>query len=414
MYRKSHVAIFVAVLASLILAACAPAATPEAPTAAPQIIEKTVVVNQTQVVEKTVVSVITATPAPKPTTLPAGSVTINGAGATFPLPIYTEWIFAYQYVDPSVALNYQGIGSGGGKNGIIDNTLDFAGSDSVMNADNYTKGVDLQMYPAIAGAVVPIYNVTFDKYDPAKDPALPAIILDRQTLADIYQGKVTTWNADAIVKLNPALKDHLPAKPITIAYRSDASGTTEIFTNALASFSADWQTKIGAGSAIDWKKSTAKGIGGKGNAGVAGAVQNTPNSIGYVELNYAVANKIPFTQLINKAGKTVSADAKSLASAINDFAAAFDDKLNAKIVDGPGDGSWPIAGYSYLILHTKSMKDCTKAQKLLEYITWTLNDATAAKKAAELGYAVLPDAVRAKVIAKLGEVTCNNAPVLKK
>jgi phosphate transport system substrate-binding protein len=143
-------------------------------------------------------------------------------------------------------------------------------------------------------------------------------------------------------------------------------------------------------------------------------VQNTPNSIGYVELNYAVANKIAFTKLINKSGKTVAADAKSLASAINDFAGAFDEKLNATIVDGPGEGSWPIAGYSYLILHTKNMEDCVKAQKLLEYITWTLTDPIAAKKAAELGYAVLPDAVRAKVLAKLGEVTCKSQPVLKK
>ncbi len=408
MRRNTYVAILFTLLASLILAACAPVAA-----AAPQTVEVTKVVEKTTMVEKTVVSVVTATPEPKAADLPDGSITINGAGATFPLPIYTEWVYAYQYVDPSVVLNYQGIGSGGGKKGIIDGTIDFAGSDSVLKAEEYTAGKDLQMYPAVAGAVVPIYNIAFEKYDPAKDPALPALILDRQTLADIYSAKIKTWNDPAILALNPGLKDKLPAKQITAVHRSDGSGTTEIFTNALAVFSKDWEGK--AGSAVEWPVDKAgNGIGGKGNQGVAGAVQNTPNALGYVELNYAVANKIPFAQMVNKAGKTVTADAKSLSSAINDFASAFSDKLTAKIVDGAGDGSWPIAGYSYLILHTSSMKDCVKAQKLLEYIVWTLNDGAAAKKAADLGYAVLPDAVKQTVLAKLGEVTCDSKPVLNK
>ena len=298
MHRTTRIALFVALLASLILAACAPAAP-----ASPQTIEVTKVVKETSVVEKTVVSVVTATPETQPTELPAGSVQINGAGATFPLPIYTEWVYAYQYVDPSVIINYQGIGSGGGKKGIIDGTIDFAGSDSILKAEEYTNGKDLQMVPAIAGAIVPIYNIKFEKYDAAKDPALKALILDRQTLADIYFAKIKTWNDPAILALNPDLKDKLPAQPITVVHRSDGSGTTEIFTNSLAAFSTDWAGK--AGSAVEWPVDKAgNGIGGKGNQGVAGAVQNTPNSIGYVELNYAIANKIPFTQMVNKAGKT--------------------------------------------------------------------------------------------------------------
>lgn len=338
----------------------------------------------------------------------AGSIQINAGGATFPLPVYTEWTYAYQSVDPSVAINYQGIGSGGGKKGIIDRTLDFAGSDSLLTADEYTKGGDLQMYPTLAGAVVVIYNL--EGYDASKDPAL---VLDRQTLADIYQGKIKTWNDPAIVKLNPGLKV-LADKPITVAHRSDGSGTTEIFTNSLSSFSSDWKTNVGAGTSVEWPVDKAgNGVGGKGNQGVAGVVQNTKNSLGYVELSYAVANKIPYAQMMNKAGKPVTANAASLASAMSDYKDAFDAKLTAKIVDGGGEGTWPIAGYTYLVLHTTSMEDCAKADKILGYMKWTLTDKSAADRAAALGYSVLPEDVRTKVLAKMGEVTCKGQPVLK-
>ncbi len=335
------------------------------------------------------------------TAMPAGSVQINGAGATFPLPVYTEWIFAYQYVDPTVTLNYQGIGSGGGKKAIIDNTVDFAGSDSVLTADEYTAGKDLQMYPALAGAVVPIYNV---------DGVTQTLTFDGNTLVGIYNATITKWNDPAIVALNPGVT--LPDASITAVHRSDGSGTTEIFTNALSSFSADWKTNVGAGTSVEWPVDKAgNGIGGKGNQGVAAAVQNTPNSIGYVELSYALANKIAFADIVNKAGNKITANADSLASAMNDFANTFTDKLTNIIVDGPGVKSWPIAGYTYLVLHTTSMTDCTKAQKLLEFIKWALSDPAAGKRAADLGYSVLPDAVRTQVLTKLSSVTCNGAPV---
>jgi len=327
-----------------------------------------------------------------PTTIPAGSITINGAGATFPLPVYTEWAYAYQYIDPSVIINYQGIGSGGGKKGIIDNTLDFAGSDSLLKDEEYSAGVDLQMYPMLAGAVVNVYNIKWAKEIPS-GTTLPALVLDRQTLVDIYNAKITKWNDATIVALNPDLKDYLPGDSITVAHRSDSSGTTEIFTKTLASFSPDWTA--GGASAVEWPADKAgNGVGGKGNQGVAAAVINTPNSIGYVELSFALSNKMPFASMVNKAGKTVVANADSLASAMTDFANAFDAKLTVTIVDTPGAGSWPISGYTYLILHTKNMTDAVKAQKLLEYIRWTLTDASAAKRAADLGYAVLPPAIR--------------------
>lgn len=346
------------------------------------------------------------------TSLPAGSIQINGAGATFPLPVYIEWAYAYQYVDPSVVINYQGIGSGGGKKGIIDNTLDFAGSDSLLKDEEYTAGVDLQMYPMLAGAVVNVYNLSWAKEIPS-GTTLPTLVLDRQTLVDIYNAKVTKWNDAAILALNLELKDYLPADVITVVHRSDSSGTTEIFTKALTAFSPDWIA--GGASAVEWPADKAgNGVGGKGNQGVAAAVINTPNSIGYVELSFAISNKMPFASMVNKAGKTVVANADSLSSAMTDFANAFSDKLTATIVDAPGDGSWPISGYTYLILHTRNITDAVKAQKLLEYIRWTLTDASAAKRAGELGYAVLPTAIRDQVLAKLYEVTVNGKPVLSK
>ena len=258
------------------------------------------------------------------------------------------------------------------------------------------------MYPTIAGAVVPIYNV---------EGVTQTLTLDGKALVGIYNATITKWNDPAIAALNPGIS--LPDASITAVHRSDGSGTTEIFTNALASFSADWKTKVGAGTSVEWPVDKAgNGIGGKGNQGVAAAVQNTPDSIGYVELSYAIANKITFANLINKAGNKVTANADSLASAMNDFSNTFTDKLTNIIVDGTGANSWPIAGYTYIVLHTTSMTDCVKAQKLLEFLKWALTDTGAAKRAADLGYSVLPDAVRTQVLAKLATVTCAGAPVI--
>ena len=394
--KTSYQIVILMMVISLLLSACGQTAT----TVAPQVVEVTRIVQGTP---QTVV--ITATPEAKPTSLPAGSIAINGAGATFPLPVYTEWIYAYQYIDPTVTLNYQGIGSGGGKKAIIDNTVDFAGSDSLLKDDEYASGKDLQMIPMLAGAVVPIYNI---------EGITTTITLDRPTLVSIYNASINQWNDPAIVALNPDITDKLPSSAITVVHRSDGSGTTEIFTNALSAFDEAWKTNVGAGSSVEWPVDKAgNGVGGKGNQGVAAAVQNTPNSIGYVELSYAVSNKITFAKMINKAGKTVEANADSLASAMNDFAGSFSEQLTTNIVDGDGENSWPIAGYTYIILHTNSMTDCVKAEKLLGFIKWALTDAGAAQRAAELGYSVLPDPVRDMVLAKLGEVTCNGNPVLK-
>jgi phosphate transport system substrate-binding protein len=395
MSKKIFFAVALLNLTGLILTSCG--------NAAPATVEVTREVNQTVVVAPTS-GPATATP------LPAGSVQINGAGATFPLPVYSAWTYAYKYVDPSVVINYQGIGSGGGKKAIIDGTVDFAGSDSLLKDEEYTAGQDLQMYPMLAGAVVPIYNIKWAK-DFASGAKIPVVVLDRQNLVDIYNAKVTKWNDPKIVATNPDLADYLPDSTITAVHRSDGSGTTEIFTKSLASFSPDWTA--GGASAIEWPVDKAgNGMGGKGNQGVAAAVINTPNSIGYVELSYAISNNMAYASLVNKAGKTVVASAASLESAMSDYADAFSDKLTATIVDAPGAGSWPIAGYTYLILHTQNMSDCVKSQKLLEFIRWALTDASAGQQASSLGYSVLPPAVRDTVLAKLGAVTCQGKTVL--
>jgi phosphate transport system substrate-binding protein len=257
MRRNVSVPLFALLTASLLVSACGGAATP-APVATP------VVQIQTQVVE------ITSTPGPgAPTPLPAGSIQITGAGATFPLPVYTQWTYAFQYVDPAVVINYNGVGSGAGKTAIIQNTVDFAGSDSLLSDQNYADGKDLQMYPMLAGAVVVIYNVKWNTVQgpsvgagtPTPAPAaIPTLILDRQTLVDIYNAKVTTWNDPKIVALNPGLKDYLPAAKITAVHRSDGSGTTEIFTKSLTSFSKDWTA--GGAQSVQWPVDKAgNGIG---------------------------------------------------------------------------------------------------------------------------------------------------------
>jgi phosphate transport system substrate-binding protein len=399
---------------TILLGACAPSASGSNPTA--QVIMQTVIVNGTPVV-------ITATPAPAtptsavvatPTNLPAGSVQINGAGSTFAYPIYSQWTYAYQYVDPSVAINYQGTGSGAGKTAIINNTLDFSGTDSLLLDTEYTAGKDLQMYPILAGAVVPIYNIKFTNLPtaaPTPTP-LPALILDGNTLVGIYNATITKWNDPAIVALNPGLKAYLPDANITVVHRSDGSGTTELFTKALTSFSPAWTA--GGASSVQWPvDKVGNGLGGKGNPGVAATVQSTSNSIGYVELDYAISNTITYASMMNKAGKLVIANGASVQSAMADFSTTFTPQLTNTIVNAPGDGSWPISGYTYIILHTTSMTDCVKAQKIVEYIRWTITDPGAASVATKLGYSVLPADVQKAVLAKLAQVTCNGNPVLK-
>jgi len=401
MSRSKFAAMLSAVLAlGLFAIACAPTAATSAPTQPP--VEVTRIVAGTPVV-------VTATPEAQPVSLPAGSITLNGAGATFPDPVYTEWRFAYQYVDPSVIINYQAIGSGGGKKAIADKTVDFAGSDSLLKDEEYAANPTLQMFPTVAGAEVIIYNLA---------EITQGLTIDGPTLVGIYSGAITRWNDPAIATINPDLP--LPDQPIAVVHRSDGSGTTEIFTRFLSKVSDDWKNGPGFGSSVEWPvDKTGTGIGGKGNAGVAAAVQNTPYSLGYVESSYAVANKITYADMINAAGNKLQANADTLQAAMADFGDAFTDKLTIdSISNGPGANSWPIAGYTYMVLYMDQQPDstygCLKPQKFLDFVYWALTDPGAAKRASDLGYATLPDSVRAKVFDKLAQVTCDGQPLESK
>jgi len=343
-----------------------------------------------------------ASGATQPTPKPKKLITLNGAGATFPLPVYTEWVEMYKQVKSNVVINYQGIGSGGGQKAILEGTVDFAGSDSLLKESQYQKMPDLQMLPMLAGAVVPIFNV----------PGVDTLGLDGPTLVDIYMAKITKWNDPAIAKLNPGVD--LPDQPIVVVHRSDGSGTTEIFTSYLGAVNEDWKNEVGIGKAVEWPvDKTGQGVGGKGNPGVAQAVQSTPYSIGYVELAYAKANKIPFADMINAAGSRVTANAETMQAAMAAMANTFDERLTTKIVNAPGEKAWPIMGYTYLIIHMKDNPDCDKTGALLDYIAWALTSPEAAQKAADLGYATLPPAVRDLVMDKLQQVECNGQKVLQ-
>ncbi|HDN79945.1 MAG TPA: phosphate ABC transporter substrate-binding protein PstS [Chloroflexi bacterium] len=321
-------------------------------------------------------------------------ITLNGAGATFPLPIYTEWIHLYSQQNPSVIINYQGIGSGGGQKAILDGTVDFAGSDSPLNEEHYRRMPDLQMLPMVAGAIVLAYNLE----------GVDSLVLDGPTAARIFMAEITRWNDAAIARLNPDA--HLPDAPITVVHRSDGSGTTEIFTSYLAAVYPEWEEKVGVGKAVEWPVDKAgSGIGGKGNPGVAHAIQITPNSIGYLELSQALENDIPFADLINAAGKRVRANAETMQAAMAAMAGAFDERFTARIVNAPGENSWPIMGYTYLILHMEP-EDCAKAKALADFIRWAITDEAAARKAAEMGYATLPPEVGERVLEKLAEIRC--------
>ncbi len=329
-----------------------------------------------------------------------GAIVLNGAGATFPLPVYTEWIQMYKQVAPDVTINYQGIGSGGGQKAIMDGTVDFAGSDSLLSDAQYQKMPDLQMLPMLAGAVVPIYNI----------PNVEKLVLDGPTLTAIYLGKIQKWNDPAIAALNPDL--NLPAETIMVAHRSDGSGTTEIFTAYLGAVSPEWKENVGIGKAVAWPvDQTGQGIGGKGNPGVAQAVQSTPYSLGYVELAYAKSNHIPIVAMKNAAGNIVTPTLEAMQAAMSAYADAFDQHLTATIVNAPAKDAWPIMGYTYLIIHMKNNTDCAKTKALVDFIRWALTSPEATQKAADLGYAPLPDPVRDKVLAKLHEVECNGQKV---
>lgn len=307
------------------------------------------------------------------TTIAADNLT--GAGATFPYPLYAKWFDQY-HKDRGVQINYQSIGSGAGVKQLAAQTVDFGASDAPLN-DDEIKGMPAPVahIPTVAGAIVLAYNL----------PAVKETIkLDGATIADIYLGKIKKWNDPAIAALNAGLK--LPATAITVAHRSDGSGTSSIFTHYLKSVSADWKEKVGAGKAVDWPA----GIGGKGNDGVAGVVKQSPGGIGYVELAYAKQNKLPFATLKNGQGNFVIASAESVTAAAKGALPELQKDVRAPIANSKSTAAYPIAGFTYLLVYEKQ-KNTARSEAVKAFLEWAISDGQ--KMAAALDYAPLPHEV---------------------
>ncbi len=362
----------VGMLLALVVSACAPNSAPTltAPVAGPT----------------------TAAPAPS-----GSAVAINGAGATFPYPLYSRWFYEYAFVDPSVKFNYQAIGSGGGIAQITAKTVDFGASDAILTDAQFQAAPGIHMFPTVAGGIVPSFNLTGDD----GKPITSTIKFPSTSLADIYLGKIKKWNDPVIANANPDLK--LPAKDILLVHRSDGSGTTFAFTDYLSKVSADWKSQVGSATSVKWPS----GLGGKGNDGVAGVVAQNDGALGYVELAYAIQNKLAYGSVQNQAGNYVMATSNSVQAAMVDFGTDMGDKLALSITNAPGPNSWPISTYTYLLLYM-DQTDCTKGQKVINFIKWAYGDGT--KFANELLYVPLPDAVKSQVLAKLGQVTCKGKP----
>jgi len=320
----------------------------------------------------------------------AATVALTGAGSTFVEPVMTKWISEYQKKDASVSVNYQGIGSGGGIRQLSAGTVDFGASDAPMTADE-EKGAQKPVVhiPTVLGAVVVSYNLKLEK--PLK--------LDGTTVADIFSGKITVWNDARIQKLNAGVK--LPETAITVATRSDGSGTTAVFSDYLAKVSKDWVGK--AGKTVDWFHGS---VGAKGNAGVAGLIKQSEGTVGYVELVYAAENKLPFATLLNKHGDLVEASTKSVSLAAGGKVVELMTKNDFKlsITNSDAAGAYPISSFSWLLIYDGMAKE--KGQPLLDMVKWALTD-SAQDMASSMNYAPLPKALREKVLARLSKVKVN-------
>jgi len=314
----------------------------------------------------------------------SAQMTINGAGATFPYPIYSKWFDEYAKVDPSVRFNYQSIGSGGGQKQIIAQTVDFGASDGPMSDDNLSKAPGKILHiPTVAGADVVAYNL----------PGDPHLKLDGETIAAIFLGTITKWDDPKIAALNPGVT--LPSQEIVVVHRSDGSGTTYIWTDYLSKVSPEWKQKVGTNTAVNWPV----GLGGKGNEGVAGQIKQTPGALGYVELIYAKQNKISFADIKNSAGEFVSPTLESITAAMS--TAQIPDDFRFSITNAPGSGSYPIAGATWLLVY-QEQKDAAKGRKVVEFLKWALTKGES--MARDLDYAPLPSELRDRVLQKVAQI----------
>ena len=308
---------------------------------------------------------------------------INGAGATFPYPIYSKWFDEYARVDPSVRFNYQSIGSGGGQKQISAQTVDFGASDGPMSDENLAKAPGKILHiPTVAGADVITYNL----------PGNPKLKLDGETIVSIFLGNVAKWNDPKIAALNPGVE--LPDIGIIPVHRSDGSGTSFIFTDYLSSVSPVWADSVGKGTSVKWPASI--GIGSKGNEGVAGQVKQLSGAVGYVELIYAKQNQMPYADIKNAAGNFVTPSLDSVTAAL--ATAKIPDDFRFSMVNASGDKTYPIAGTTWLLVYEKQ-KDAVKGKKLVEFLNWALTKGEG--MASSLDYASLPENVQQRVLERI-------------
>ena len=312
-------------------------------------------------------------------TVSAASVTllaqaqINGAGATFPNPIYSKWFSEYAKIKPGVLINYQSLGSGAGIRQLTNQTVFFGATDGPMTTDQLQAAPGKILHlPTVLGAVVPVYQLAGVSAE---------IKFTGPLLADIFLGKVVKWNDPAIAKVNPGVK--LPDTDITVVHRSDGSGTSYIWVDYLAKVSPEWKKSVGVSTAVKWPV----GLGGKGNEGVAGLVKQTPGSIGYVELIYAIQNKIAFGAVQNANGEFVKASIPAVTAAAAAAAKSMPPDFRVSITNAPGAGVYPISSFTWLLLY-ENPKDKAQSKAMVEFMKWALTDGQ--KMATDLGYAPLP------------------------
>jgi phosphate transport system substrate-binding protein len=310
---------------------------------------------------------------------------LNGAGATFPYPIYSKWFSEYGKSHPGVQINYQSIGSGGGIRQVLAGTVDFGASDGPMSDEQLKEAkIPILHIPTVLGAVVIAYNV----------PGAGELKFSPDTIANICLGKITSWNDAAIAKDNPGAK--LPGTPIVLVHRSDGSGTNYIFTDYLSKISGEWKDRVGKGTSVKWPV----GLGAKGNEGVAGMIRQMEGAFGYVELIYAIQNKIPYATVKNSAGEFVKASLESTtaaAASVKNMPADF----RVSITNPPGKDAYPIASFTWLLIPSR-FQDATKGKTVVDFLNWMLDQGE--PMATQLDYAQLPDTVKEKVRAKIKEI----------
>jgi phosphate transport system substrate-binding protein len=311
------------------------------------------------------------------------ALSINGAGATFPYPMYSKWFDEYQKKNSQVQINYQSIGSGGGIKQVTEGTVDFGASDGPMNDEQLKAfqekhGFGILHFPTVLGAVVPTYNI------PGVQSALN---FTPDALSGIFLGKITKWNDPAIAGANKGV--NLPGNDIVVVHRSDGSGTTYVWTDYLSKVSDEWKNKVGKGTSVNWPV----GLGGKGNEGVTGQIKNAPNSIGYVELIYAASNNIPYGSVKNSSGTFIKADLSSVSAAAAAVAKTMPDDFRVSITDPPGKTAYPIASFTWLLIPER-FSDAAKRDAIKGFLQWMLKDGQ--NYAEQLQYAKLPKEVVAK------------------